>query len=223
MPPSVTLFGLPRSVYTRIVRLVLEEKGIDYRLQEVEIFGASGVPPEHLPRHPFGRIPVVQHGDFSLYETAAICRYLDEAFPGPPLSPTQPRVRARVTQIVGVLDAYAYRPMVWGVFVQRVSVPSDGGTPDERLVAASLQEARTALDALETLSSCSPFLAGRDISLADLHAYPMLRYFCLAPEGRAAIAERPSLAAWLTRLASRASVQRTLSKYETPCAGAGAA
>ena len=113
----VTLFGLERSVYTRIARLALEEKGIPYSLHEVEIFGPNGVPAEHLLRHPFGRIPVLQHGAFALYETAAITRYIDEAFPGPLLQPREPETRARMNQIIGVLDSYAYRPMVWGVFV----------------------------------------------------------------------------------------------------------
>src|SRR5262249_7248917 len=122
------LYGLARSVYTRIARLVLEEKGVAYDLREVEIFGPSGVPAEHLARHPFGRIPVLAHGDLQLYETAAICRYVDEAFPGPSLQPSTPTGRARMAQIIGLLDSYAYRPMVWGVFVQRVSIPLRGGT-----------------------------------------------------------------------------------------------
>jgi glutathione S-transferase len=69
---SVLLFGLERSVYTRIARLVLEEKGVPYLMQEVEIFRSDGVPVEHLQRHPFGRIPVLQHDAFSLYGYARI-------------------------------------------------------------------------------------------------------------------------------------------------------
>jgi Glutathione S-transferase, N-terminal domain len=51
------LYGLSRSVYTRIARLALEEKGVRYTLEEVEIFEPVGAPAEHLVRHPFGRIP----------------------------------------------------------------------------------------------------------------------------------------------------------------------
>jgi glutathione S-transferase len=109
---DVTLFGLERSVYTRIVRLVLEEKAVAYTLRETEIFGSDGVPAEHLVRHPFGRIPALRHGDFSLYEASAIARYVDEAFAGPALQPTAPRARARMNQAISILDSYAYRPMV---------------------------------------------------------------------------------------------------------------
>ena len=175
MPPAVTLYGLSRSVYTRIARLTLDEKAVPYRLEEVEIFGPGGVPAAHIERHPFGRIPVLSHADLSIYETAAICRYVDEAFAGPSLQPPTPSSRARMAQVIGLLDSYAYRPMVWGVFVQRVRIPVTGGTTDEALVAMSLKESRTALDALAALAGDSPYLAGTTLSLADLHAYPMLR------------------------------------------------
>ena len=108
MSPRPILYGLARSVYTRIARLALEEKRVDYALEEVEIFGAGGVPEQHLERHPFGRIPTLAHGAFSLYETAAITRYVDEAFPGPSLQPTEPEARGRMAQVMSVLDAYAY-------------------------------------------------------------------------------------------------------------------
>lgn len=211
---TTTLFGLPRSVYTRIVRLALEEKSVSYRFEEVEIFGPEGVPAKHFERHPFGKIPVLSHGDFSLYETAAICRYVDEAFAGPILQPSTAVDRARMAQIIGLLDSYAYRPMVWGVFVQRVRIPLSGGATDEALVATSLMQARSALRALASLVGRSPYLAGADLSLADLHAYPMLRYLELAPEGAAAIAEHRSLADWLTKMNVRESVLRTITQYE---------
>jgi glutathione S-transferase len=212
--PAVNLYGLERSVYTRIARLALEEKSVSYALHEVEIFGPSGVPPEHLRRHPFGRIPALEHGGFWLYETTAITRYVEEAFAGPQLQPIEPRERARVNQVVSVLDSYAYRPMVWGVFVERVLVPLSGRTPNESTVAESLAAARTCLSALIRIVECQPFLVAPNLTLADLHALPILAYFCLAPEGQQVIAEYPALERWLAMMNSRPSVQRTRSKYE---------
>ena len=107
------LYGLARSVYTRIARLVLEEKGVRYTLEEVEIFGSAGVPAEHLARQPFGRIPAFAHEGFTLYETDAITRYIDEAFPGTRLQPQELRARARMNQVIAIIDSYAYRPMIW--------------------------------------------------------------------------------------------------------------
>lgn len=132
------LYGLARSVYTRIARLALAEKDVGHAFEEVEIFGPGGVPPEHLQRHPFGRIPVLAHDSLVVHETAAITRYVDEAFPGPALQPADARGRARMNQAIGLLDAYAYRPMVWGVFVERVVAPREGRAPDEATVGNAL-------------------------------------------------------------------------------------
>lgn len=210
----LVLFGLERSVYTRIARLALEEKGVSYSLEEVEIFGSSGVPAGHFDRHPFGRIPVLRDGDFLLYETGAITRYVDEAFPGPDLTPTEPRARARMNQVIGLLDAYAYRPMVWGVFVQRVRIPLEGGVPDEEEISTSLQAAETCLRALSSLLGSLPFLAGEKLSLADLHAFPMIRYLCLAPEGATLLESHERMLKWFEAMLLRSSVSRTATHYE---------
>ena len=125
------VFGAAYSVYLRAVRLALEEKGVAYRLEEIDIFAEGGPPADYLARHPFARIPAFEHDGFRLYETNAIGHYVDEAFPGPPLMPSDLRQRARAHQIIGILDSYAYRTLVWDIFVERVRVPQGGGTPDE--------------------------------------------------------------------------------------------
>lgn len=214
MAHNLTLFGLSRSVYTRIAAIALLEKDLEYALQEVEIFGPEGAPEEHISRHPFGRIPVLQHGDMLVYETQAICRYLDEAFDGRSLQPAAPAARARMNQTIGILDAYGYRAMVWDVFVQRVRVPLRGGTPDEAVVSGGLRQVHKVLDVLAGLLSSENFLAGDTLTLADIHAYPMLACLGLAPEGCAAIEERPALVRWLGAMSLRASVVRTRTQYE---------
>jgi glutathione S-transferase len=66
------VFGAPYSVYVRIVRLVLEEKGVPYQLVPVDIFAADEPSPEYMARHPFGKIPAFEHAGFRLYEAGAI-------------------------------------------------------------------------------------------------------------------------------------------------------
>jgi len=212
-PRKPTLFGLSESVYTRIARLALEEKGIEYTLRDVDVFADSGVPTAYLERHPFGRIPAFCDGDFSLYETGAITRYVDEAFDGPRLQPGTPRSRARMSQIMSFLDAYAYRPMVWEVFVERIAVPEEGGVANEQKIAAALPGIRVCLDELQRLLGDAPFLVDGTLTLADLHATPMLVYFAHTPEGKDMCASRGSLARWMARLCARPSVRRTRSMY----------
>lgn len=208
------LYGLSRSVYTRIARLALEEKGVRYTLDEVEIFAPAGVPAEHLVRQPFGRIPVFAHDAFMLYETSAITHYVDEAFTGTRLQPQEPRARARMNQVIGIVDSYAYRPMIWGVFVARVVAPEEGLVPDEKLVAAALAKSRTCCRALDEILGSNRYFAGDAVTLADLHALPILLYFALTQEGRDALSEHPRLHAWLDFAAARPSVQRTKGKFE---------
>jgi glutathione S-transferase len=203
------LFGQAYSVYVRAARLALTEKGVDHELVPVDVFAAGGPPAEHLTRQPFGRIPAFEHDDFTLYETTAISRYVDEAFDGPSLQPAVPRERARMNQIVSILDNYAYRTLVWDIYVERVRATAQGRTSDEAKIAAALPRARTCLDAIGALCIDRPFLAGDAMSLADLHAAPMLIYFAMAPEGLSMIDDRPWLAQWLAAMRARPSLQAT--------------
>ena len=209
------VFGASYSVYVRIVRLTLAEKAVPYELQELDIFAPGGPPPDYLVhRHPFGRIPAFEHDGFRLYETAAIARYVDEAFAGPPLQPADPRGRARMTQIISLLDNYAYRPLVWDLFVERMRAPVQGRQPDEARIAAALPAAETCLDALVVLMADGPYLAGPALTLADLHAAPMFIYARLAAEACALLRRRPALEAWVDRIIGRPSVAATRSPFE---------
>lgn len=205
-PPVV--FGAAYSVYLRAVRLALEEKGVAYRLEEVDVFAAGGPPRAYLRRHPFGRIPAFEHDGFRLYESRAIELYVEEAFAGPPLMPATPQARARAHQIVGVLDGYAYRTLVWDIYVERVENGRDGAA-DEARIAAAVPRARTCLGALAELMGDGPYFVGGALTLADLHAAPMFAYFRRAPEGAALLAEAPSLSRWWEAMALRPSLAAT--------------
>jgi glutathione S-transferase len=208
------VFGADYSVYVRIVRLALEEKGFPYRLQEIDVFASGGPPADYLTRHPFGRIPAFEHAGFRLFEAGAITRYIDDAFPGPTLQPGQPRLRARMNQVISILDSYAYRTLVWDIFVERVRAPQQGRQPDEDRIHAAVPAADKCLVALDEIMGDEPFLGGTDLSLADLHAAPMFAYFVLAPEGAALLARHASLHGWWDRISQRASMIATRSPLE---------
>lgn len=205
------LFGAAYSVYTRIARLALHEKSIAYDFREIDIFAAGGPAPDYLRRHPFARIPALSHDGFELFETQAICRYVDEGFPGKPLQPATPRGRARVAQIIGILDAYAYRPMVWDIFVERVRKPQRGEPSDEAKIAAGVAASERCLAVLEGFMGEAQWLAGEGEAptLADLHAAPMLDDLVVAPEGVALLRRHQRVQAWLERMRARASMLDT--------------
>jgi glutathione S-transferase len=206
---TVTLYGAPYSVYTRSARLALIEKGVDYRFDEVHVFGPGGAPAEHLARQPFGKIPALDHDGFALFETGAILRYVDEAFPGPALQPRDVKRRARMTQAISVCDSYLYPHGVWGIFVERVSKAKRGEAADERKVAASLPKAAACHAVLAEILGAQDYLCGAALSLADLHAAPMLACMAMTEEGRAMMAAQSALERWWQRMAARASMQQT--------------
>ncbi|ESZ20823.1 glutathione S-transferase family protein [Mesorhizobium sp. L48C026A00] len=199
------VYGADYSVYVRIVRLALEEKGIGYELVPVDIFAADGIPGWYLDHQPFGRIPAFEHDGFRLFETSAIARYVDEAFEGPTLQPAEARSRARMNQIIGMLDAYAYRAMVWDVAVERL----EKTTPDEALIANGLLQAATVLRALTSLKAAGRWLLGEQLTLADLHAAPIIGYFVKVTEGQNLLAEFADIQDWWMRIAGRASFAKT--------------
>lgn len=203
------LFGASYSVYVRSARLALEEKGVAYRLEEVDVFASGGLGADYLTRHPFGKIPAFEHDGFQLYESGAIIRYVDVAFPGPRLRPTAPKAAARVDQIISIFDNYAYRTLVWDVFVERIRSGERGQAPDEKRIAAALPAARTCLRALEDLIGDAPWFGGTTLSLADTHAAPMIDLFRKAPEGADLLAAHERLTRWWQRMAARPSMLAT--------------
>lgn len=199
------LYGADYSVYVRIARMSLEEKGVGYELVPLDIFAAEGIPAWYLEHHPFDRIPAFEHDGFRLFETGAIARYVDEAFAGPALQPTDLRGRARMGQITGMLDAYGYRAMVWDVAVERLEKAS----ADEDLIAGGLIQAETVLKVLTSLKAKGPWLLGEQLTLADLHAAPIIAYFVKVAEGRDMLARFPDIQGWSSRMADRPSFAKT--------------
>lgn len=206
--PDPTLYGASYSVYVRACRMTLAEKGVGYELVPVDVFAPGGPPAEHFARQPFGKIPAFEHDGFRLYETSAITRYVDEAFEGPPLQPADPRGRARMTQAIGIADSHVYPHLVWGLYVPRAEAAHAGRTADEAALAAHRPKAETCLAALEALAD-GPWLAGSALTLADLHAAPMLALFARTPEGRDLIPRHPRLAAWWSAISARESFVAT--------------
>ena len=189
---SIIVYGLPESVYCAIVMLVLKHKNVPYQLHTVDVFDSTVLPEEYLARHPFGKIPVLHHGDFELYETRAIIRYIDDYWPEPPLQPHIVRDRASMEQIISILDSYAYKAMVWDVYVQIMR----GLEGDQRTITHGLSQSEICLRAITELQCNDQFLVGSSLSLADSYAYPMVKYLSLVEQACELLLNFPSISAW---------------------------
>jgi glutathione S-transferase len=203
---TVNIRGIPGSPFVRGALLGLIEKGAPYRV--IPMAPGSLKTPEHFARHPFGRIPVMEDGDFQLYETQAILRYVDLAFPGPSLTPADPKAAARMQQVMNVHDWYAFPSIGAGVTFNRIVAPRLGFPVNEEAVANALPACQTCKGALEVLLGDQPYFTGDKVSLADLLAAPVMDMFGDSPEG-AAVLKGSALGAWLERMRARPSMMAT--------------
>jgi glutathione S-transferase len=199
---------VPGSPFARAVLATLEEKGARYRLAPLSP-GASKSP-EHLARHPFGRVPAFEHDGFALYETQAILRYLDRVLPQPSLTPTDPRRAARMDQVMNINDWYLFHGVGNVIVFHRVIAPQLMGLkPDESAIEAAMPKARTVFAELARLLGEQTFFAGDSLSLADLMVAPAVAFFTATPEWAELGLPRANLVAWLNRMEARPSMQST--------------
>lgn len=191
------------SSYGKTARLILAEKGVDYELNKVDFARL----PEDAYRgahHPFAKVPALQHGDVHLYETAAIAQYVDEAFEGPSLQPSDLVARAQMRKWICISDAYVYPAAITGLIMERVVAPMNGGEADEELIAASLPEIARVIEVIDRELQGQDYLAGK-LSLADFFSATILSFLPLAPEGPALLDGKENVGAWLSRMTARES------------------
>jgi glutathione S-transferase len=187
---SVTLIGADYSVYTRIVRLALHLKNVPHGFQALDVFAQGGKAKARQAGHPFGKIPILRHGDLNLIETLAITRYIDDRFDGPALQPQDPAERARMNQIVSIVDSQVYPALVWGLHVPK--------SEDRQPEPAMLEKGLAVLAALEAIAG-APWLCGDSPTLADAYLAGCMEYI-LDGAARDCFAEHtPRLRSWWDR------------------------
>jgi glutathione S-transferase len=199
--------GIPGSPYVRAALLVLEEKGVPYRLAALPFGGHKE--PAHMARHPFGRIPAFEDDGWMLYETQAILRYVDAVVPEPALQPADPREAARMNQLMGITDWYFMAQISAPITFQRLVAPRFGIPVNEARITAATPNARICVGEITRLMDGHAWLAGDRISLADLLLAPHLSMFAQTEEGKDILREHPGLTGWLARMEARPSMQAT--------------
>ncbi|PCJ70582.1 MAG: glutathione s-transferase [Rhodobiaceae bacterium] len=204
---GVTLTTTALSAYGRIARVILAEKGVSCELDFIEF---SDLPDKsYAQKHPFHKVPVLFHNDLHLYETAAIGRYIDEAFEGPALQPTSPVERAHMEKWISIANQYLYPRMIGDLVWQRLVVPLQGGEANEEQVAGSLDEIKSQVALMEAeLSDGREYITGT-FSLADAFLGPILFFTAMTPEGQEIVTSNDKVAAWLDRVTKRDSWEAT--------------
>jgi glutathione S-transferase len=209
MKPEI--IGSVRSTYTRVVLLVCEEKGIEYVLTE-RLVNA----PDLSAIHPLGKMPVLRHGDFVLFESKAIATYLDRSFTGPQLIPSDPRLGGLTEQWVSFVNTAVDRTLIRTYLYAYIAAMNVGKAPDRSVIDAVLGDVRKQIGILDNAVANSGYLVGEQLTLADLNLLPILDRVRLAPEGAEALASTAHLSRYFEKHAGRPSFQRTLAPAGPP-------
>jgi len=205
------IIGSIRSTYTRVIRLVCEEKAIPYELTEVMLDS-----PELFAIHPLGKMPVLRHGDFTLFESKAIATYLDRSFDGPELIPSDPRLGALTEQWVSFVNTAVDRSFIRTYLYAYIIAMQSGTAPDRNAIEAALVDVRKLVDILDRAVAATGFLVGDRLTLADLNLLPILDVLKRAPEGAELLAASARLGGYLATHAARPSLQKTIQPAGPP-------
>jgi glutathione S-transferase len=204
---DMTLWGFDGSTYVRTVKMVLAEKGVtDFKQVPLNVLAGDPKTPEHRERHPFGKVPVLDHDGMRILETTAIARYLNDVLPGESLIPSAPKDRARMDMIIGLVDSYGYGALTGGVAAYHL-FPDFVGGKNEAMRKGGLENGRKVIELAMKTKGSSPFIAG-DLSLADLYLAPIAFYVSLTPD-KDALFNVPGFADWWTKIQALPSFKDT--------------
>src|SRR5262247_3075362 len=192
MSDHLIVYGFLRSTFVNIVRLVLTHKEVPYTFHDLEPEMGK---PSHLALHPFNRVPILRHGDFTVYETSAIVSYLEEIFPKPALQPKSVCDRARMNQWISTVNSYYYPYMIYHVSHERNVFPELGIASDEKVVAHALPKIEVGLTVAER-------------ALAHFYLLPSTYSFSLAPEAKAMYPKYPAFCRWRERMEALPTIKK---------------
>ncbi|WP_419727710.1 glutathione S-transferase family protein [Lichenicola sp.] len=205
--PDITLWGFDNSTFVRTVKMLFAEKG-ETGFKQVPLNVLKGEPrsEEHLQRHPFGKVPVLDYDGTRVLETAAIARFLNDKLPGPSLIPATAEDRARMDMVIGVIDSYGYGALLGGVVAYHL-FPDFVGGKNEATRQKGLETGRTVIEFIVKTRGSSPFVAGA-LSLADLYLAPVITYVAMTPD-KDALLGTAGFAEWWDRAQALPSFKAT--------------
>ena len=206
------VFGALLSPFVRKVCVALSEKGMDYEL----ILSSPGSPdPDFVAASPFGKIPAIKDGDYTLADSSAIIAYMDAKQPSPALLPAEAQARGRAMWFDEFADTI-FAASGLKILFNRLVAPKLLKLPfDENVALQGEAELPHIFDYLEGVAPESGWLIG-DFSLGDISVASMLRSMTYVGFGPDA-ANYPRTAAWYGRVTARPGWQ-AVALQEAPIA-----
>jgi glutathione S-transferase len=190
------IFGHPVSTCTRKVLMTLAETNQAHEFVLVDFAKGEHKQPPHTNRQPFGQVPALEDGDFALYESRAICRYLNDKVNGP-LVPSDLRDRARMEQWISVETSNFTGPTMKFIY-QHIFKREQ--TPETLATAAT--QLGVALGVMDKQLAATPFIAGNTFTLADICYMPYIEYAMTTP-AKEHFAKHGHVVAWWNKVSER--------------------
>ncbi|KAJ4976384.1 hypothetical protein NE237_001490 [Protea cynaroides] len=205
----VKVIGPPNASSCRKVLVCLMEKEVEFEIIPIDLFKGEQKSPEFLKLQPFGVVPVIQDGDYTLYESRAIMRYYSEKYKsqGTDLLGKTLEEKGLVEQWLET-EGQNYHPPIFNLHLQfhhRLGLPID-----DKIVKESEEKLEKVLDIYEERLSKSKYLAGEFFSLADLSHIPLTHYLVTDIGKAYMIRNRKHVSVWWDDITSRASWKKVL-------------
>lgn len=189
-------------------RWLLNELGIPYEHKRIDLFKGGGLAPEHLAKHPLGKVPVLEDGDVMMWESGGVTAYLAEKYGGGKLLPdvgTRERAYYYQWMFFAATSVEPATARLYGAI--RFGAGKPGSEERANEARADLGKLRAALDpALER----GPFVLGERFSAADIMLGTALHW----ADKVGGLADAAPLKAYHDRLASRPAFQKTFAEGE---------
>lgn len=212
MGGAVKVYGVGASPFVATVLLCLEEMGADYELVPLDMAAREQRTEPYLSRNPFGKIPALEDGELTLFESHAISRYVLRKYGG--TSAATDLLRESSLKELAMVDlwteveAHQYQPAIVNVVRQCVILPFIGGTRDQAVVDEYVGKLEKVLDVYEARLSAHAYLAGDFFSLADLVHFGFTYCLVAGTEYASLLESRASVMAWWGRIMARPAVKK---------------
>lgn len=204
MSNNLHIIGLQFSAFTRIVQFCCEEIGLAYSLGTHFAGKEFGVrTPALKTLNPFAKIPVLIDEGRILYESQAICRYLDCHYNESRLQPGDAWMRAQLDQWCGAIASYVDKNIVRNYLLEFRFPKGEGGNVRLDVVEAAVPEVLDTVDILEQQLADGPFLLGDEFTLADIMLMPSLHYLLQVPDNQRLIKMGSPLRTYISTILAR--------------------
>ena len=206
--PTLQIIGGPASNFVWVTRIVCAEKGVPYELVRV-----MPHTPEVDAIHPLGKIPGMRHGEVTLGESRAICRYIDQVFPGPSLVPTDAATGALTEQWVSIVCTTLDPLWIRQYYAAYVLTARAGLDPDRARIDEAIPKMAPQFAIMDKAVAQTGYLVGNGFTVADAYLTPILFYMNAVPESRELLGKCQPLRAYLDRQMARKSIRDTQPEF----------